>query len=177
MRRRALSLIRVQTRPGDRTRGILKAGPLTIPVVLGRTGIRANKFEGDGATPRGRFRPLRLWWRADRHPRPTTALPVRRITPDVAWCENTSDRRYNQPFRRSANDPGDRLWRQDHLYDLIVEIDHNTRPRIAKRGSAVFVHVARPSRSPTQGCVAMTTADLRRLLASLGRRTRIEIKL
>jgi len=177
MLRRALSLIRVQARPGDRTRGILKAGPLTIPVVLGRTGIRANKFEGDGATPRGRFRPLRLWWRADRHPRPTTGLPVRRITPDVSWCEDTSDRRYNRPYRRSANDPGDRLWRQDHLYDFVVEIDHNTRPRVAKRGSAVFVHVARPNRSPTQGCVAMTTGDLRRLLAGLGRHTRIEIKL
>ena len=26
---------------------------LALPVVLGRGGIRANKFEGDGATPRG----------------------------------------------------------------------------------------------------------------------------
>jgi len=176
MRRRALSLIRVHARPGERTRGILKAGPLTIPVVLGRTGIRANKFEGDGATPRGRFRALRLWWRADRHPRPRTSLPVQRITPDLAWCEDTSDRRYNRPFRRSANEPGDRLWRQDRLYDFIVEIDHNTRPRVARRGSAVFLHVARPNRSPTQGCVAMTTGDLRRLLARLGARTRIEIQ-
>jgi L,D-peptidoglycan transpeptidase YkuD (ErfK/YbiS/YcfS/YnhG family) len=176
MRRRALSLIRVHARPGDRTRGILKAGPFTIAVVLGRTGIRANKFEGDGATPRGRFRALRLWWRADRHPRPRTSLPVKRITPDVSWCEDTADRRYNRPFRRSVNEPGDRLWRQDHLYDFIVEIDHNTRPRVAKRGSAVFLHVARPNRSPTQGCVAMTTGDLRRLLVGLSRRTRIEIK-
>jgi len=31
--------------------------------------------------------------------------------------------------RRSANEPGDRLWRHDRLYDLIIEIDHNTRPR------------------------------------------------
>jgi L,D-peptidoglycan transpeptidase YkuD (ErfK/YbiS/YcfS/YnhG family) len=176
MRRRALSLIRVNSRPGNPTHGILRAGPFTIPVVVGRTGIRANKFEGDGATPRGRFRPLRLWWRADRHPRPRTQLPVQRITRDLAWCEDTSDRRYNRPFRRSANEPGDRLWRQDHLYDFIVEIDHNTRPRVAGRGSAVFLHVARPNRSPTQGCVAMTTGDLRRLLAGLGRRTWIEIK-
>jgi len=175
MRRRALSLIRVQARPGNRTRGVLRAGPLTIPVVLGRTGIRANKFEGDGATPRGRFRPLRLWWRADRHPRPRTGLPIQRITPDIAWCEDTSDRRYNRPFRRSASEPGDRLWRQDHLYDFVVEIDHNTRPRVAKRGSAVFLHLTRPNRSPTQGCVAMSAGDLRRLLAGLGPRTRIEI--
>src|SRR5262249_28294029 len=148
MRRRSLSLIRVHARPARPTRGILLAGPLALPVVLGRSGVRANKYEGDGATPRGRFRLLRLWWRADRHPRPRTLLPVKSITPDLAWCEDTSDRRYNRPFRRLPADGGDRLWREDHLYDFVIEIDHNTRPRVAGRGSAVFVHVARPNRSP-----------------------------
>jgi L,D-peptidoglycan transpeptidase YkuD (ErfK/YbiS/YcfS/YnhG family) len=176
MRGGRFTLIRVRARPGQRTRGVLLAGPLAIPVVLGRTGIRANKFEGDGATPRGRFRLLRLWWRADRHPRPRTLLPVRRITPDLAWCEDTADRRYNRPFRRSASDPGDRLWRDDRLYDFIIEIDHNTRPRVARRGSAVFVHVARPNRSPTAGCVALGARDLQRLLAAVGPRTRIAIE-
>jgi L,D-peptidoglycan transpeptidase YkuD (ErfK/YbiS/YcfS/YnhG family) len=171
----AFSLIRVRTRPGHRTRGILLAGPLAIPVVLGRTGIRADKREGDGGTPRGRFRLKRLWWRADRHPRPRTFLPVRRITRELAWCEDTHDRRYNRPFLRSASEPGDRLWRDDHLYDFIVEIDHNTRPRVAGRGSAVFLHVARPSRSPTAGCVALGARELQRLLRGLGPRTRISI--
>lgn len=168
-----MAAIWVRTRPGGRTRGVLRAGGRIIAVVLGRSGIRADKREGDGATPAGQFRPLRLWWRADRGPRPPTALPARPITPDLAWCENPADRRYNRPFRRSASEPGDRLWRADALYDLIVEIDHNTRPRIAGRGSAVFLHLARPDRSPTAGCIAMGRADLRRLLARLGRRTRI----
>jgi L,D-peptidoglycan transpeptidase YkuD (ErfK/YbiS/YcfS/YnhG family) len=176
MRGGRFTLIRVRARPGQPTRGVLLAGQLAFPVVLGRTGIRANKFEGDGATPRGKFRLLRLWWRADRHPRPPTLLPVRRITPDLAWCEDTTDRRYNRSFRRSASDPGDRLWRDDRLYDFIIEIDHNTRPRVAGRGSAVFVHVARPNRSPTAGCVALGARDLQRLLAGLGPRTRIAIE-
>src|SRR5262249_18130777 len=143
----------------------------------GRGSIRANKYEGDGATPRGRFRLVRLWWRADRHPRPSTQLPTQRITPDLAWCEDTSDRRYNRPFRRNAADGGDRLWREDHLYDFVIEIDHNTRPRIAGRGSAVFLHLARPNWSPTAGCVAMTVGRMRFLLAALGRGARIEIGL
>jgi L,D-peptidoglycan transpeptidase YkuD (ErfK/YbiS/YcfS/YnhG family) len=160
-----------------RSRGVLIAGRLAIPVVLGRGGIRANKREGDGATPRGRFRLRRLWWRADRSPRPATLLRTARIDRRVAWCEDPEDRRYNQPFRRSANEPGDRLWRDDRLYDLIIEIDHNTRPRIARRGSAVFLHVARPDRSPTAGCVAFAASDLRRLLARLGPNTRILIQI
>ena len=111
------------------------------------------------------------------HPRrPRTFLPVRRITPNLAWCEDTADRRYNRPFLRSANEPGDRLRRDDRLYDFIIEIDHNTRPRIAGRGSAVFIHVARPNRGPTAGCVAMTAAELRRLLARVGTKTRIQIQ-
>ena len=139
---------------------MLLAGPLAIPVSLGRAGIRANKREGDGGDParpvsaraavvarrprrRGRGRCCRSG-----ASRPTS--PGARIR---------ADRRYNRPFRRSANEPGDRLWRDDQLYDFIVEIDHNTRPRVAGRGSAVFVHVARPDRSPTAGCVALAAGD------------------
>jgi len=168
--------IRVRSRPGRPTRGILTLGQRAIPVVLGRAGIRAHKREGDGATPAGRFRPLRLWWRPDRGPRPNTLLPVRRIEPDLAWCEEPADRRYNRPFRRSANEPGDRLWRADPLYDLIIEIDHNTRPRVAGQGSAVFLHVARPDRGPTAGCVAMGVGELRRLLRTLSPKIRIDIQ-
>ena len=177
MHRRALSLIRVRARPGSRTRGVLLAGSRALQVVLGRGGIRANKFEGDGATPRGRFRLIRLWWRADRHPHPTTLLPARRISPSLAWCEDTADGRYNRPFQRAAGDGGDRLWRDDQLYDFIIEIGHNVRPRVAGRGSAVFVHVARPNRSPTAGCVALARNDLQRLLAMLGPQTRLLIEL
>jgi len=176
-KRTTLPAIRVRVRPGRRSHGVLMVGQRTIPVVLGRSGVRVNKREGDGATPAGRFRPLRLWWRADRGPPPRTLLPIRRIGPNLAWCEDPADRRYNRPFRRSANEPGDRLWRDDRLYDLIVEIDHNARPRVAGRGSAVFLHVARPDRSPTAGCVAMAAAELRRLLPGLSKRTIIAIHL
>jgi L,D-peptidoglycan transpeptidase YkuD (ErfK/YbiS/YcfS/YnhG family) len=178
MRRFTFSLVRVRTRPcstGNRGQGLLLAGQLAIPVILGRSGIRANKREGDGATPRGRFWLRRLWWRPDRWVEPHTLLPKRRIDPAIAWCEDPADRRYNRPFQRSPNEPGDRLWREDHLYDVVVEIDHNARPRVAGRGSAVFLHLARPNGAPTAGCVAFATPALRRLLAHLGPKTRIEI--
>ena len=175
MRLTTLARIQVKTRPGLRTRGILAAGSIRLPVALGRSGIRTDKREGDGGTPRGWFRLLRLWWRADRHPRPRTALPVRPIRPEDAWSEDPADRRYNRPVRRAPGRPGDRLRRDDHLYDFIIEIDHNTRPRIAGRGSAVFIHAARPGFAPTAGCVALDLKTLQRLLARLGPRTRIEI--
>jgi L,D-peptidoglycan transpeptidase YkuD (ErfK/YbiS/YcfS/YnhG family) len=175
MRRIFLRNIAVQALPGRKSRGLLRAGVLVLPVALGREGIKANKREGDGGTPRGRFRPLRLWWRADRLSRPPTLLPVRRITRATAWSEEPTDRNYNRPVTRSANEPGDRLWRSDALYDLFIEIDHNVRPRVAGRGSAVFIHVARPGFGPTAGCVALRLQDLLRLSQRIGPKTRITI--
>jgi L,D-peptidoglycan transpeptidase YkuD (ErfK/YbiS/YcfS/YnhG family) len=169
-------MLRVKARPGDPTRGWLTVAGRHLPVALGRGGIKANKREGDGATPRGRFRLVRLWWRPDRMPRPASRLPIRAITPLDGWSEDPADRRYNRPIRVPPGAPGDRLWRDDHLYDLIIEIDHNTRPRVAGRGSAVFLHVAREGFRPTAGCVAFTAAALRRLLAVLGPDTRVEIE-
>jgi L,D-peptidoglycan transpeptidase YkuD (ErfK/YbiS/YcfS/YnhG family) len=171
----ALRAVRVVARPGQRTQGWLAAGPLRIRVALGRSGVRADKQEGDGSTPRGHFRPRRVWWRADRGLRPRTLLPVRRLTPIDAWCEDPADRRYNRPIRLADGQIGDRLWRADHLYDLIIELDHNARPRVAGRGSAIFVHVARPGLAPTAGCVALPAPTLRRLLGWMGPKTRIKI--
>jgi L,D-peptidoglycan transpeptidase YkuD (ErfK/YbiS/YcfS/YnhG family) len=77
-------------------------------------------------------------------------------------------------YRRPRS--GDRLKRDDHLYDLVIELDHNTRPRMKNRGSAVFIHVARPGFAPTAGCVALRADDLKRLLARLPRDAQIEIR-
>ena len=104
-----------------------------------------------------------------------TQLPSRPIRSDDGWCEDPSDRHYNRPVKVPPDSKADRLRRQDGLYDFIIEIDHNTRPRIAGRGSAVFVHVARPGFAPTAGCVALKTNALKRLLERVGPHTRIVI--
>lgn len=174
-RDRPASLIRIRAKAGNSRQGWLTLASQSIPVALGRTGILANKREGDGGTPKGSFHPRKLWWRADRHPRPRTFLPARAIRTEDAWCEDPRDRHYNRPIRMEREQAGDRLARADHLYDFIVEIDHNTSPRIAGRGSAVFLHLARDNFAPTAGCVSMTEQAMRHLLRRLGRNTKIVI--
>ncbi len=176
MRRKSLRRLSVRRKAGDPRAGWLTVGGIALPVALGRGGIKANKREGDGATPRGSFRLKRLWWRADRHPRPATLLPARPIKPDDGWCEDPADRRYNQRVSVPPGSKADRLTRADNLYDFIVELDHNTRPRVAGRGSAVFIHAARPGFAPTAGCIALRLPALRRLLARLGPQTRIVVE-
>jgi L,D-peptidoglycan transpeptidase YkuD (ErfK/YbiS/YcfS/YnhG family) len=175
LRDRPFFAIKIRPAAGDPRRGWLTAGGRTVPVALGRGGIKANKREGDGGTPRGTFRPRKLWWRADRHPRPRTFLSVRAIGPEDAWCEDRSSRHYNKPVRLDRSGVGDRLRRSDQLYDFIVEIDHNSAPRIKGRGSAVFLHLARENFGPTAGCVSMTKLAMLRLLQRLGPRTKIVI--
>ena len=166
-------ILRVHAASGDRRHGRLLVGPFALPVALGRGGIKANKREGDGATPSGRFRPRQVWWRADRGGRQVGSLPTRRITRNDAWCEDPADRRYNRPIRLTPGQAGDRLWRTDHLYDILIELDHNTRPRVSGRGSAIFIHLARPGFAPTAGCIALGRRELRWLLGRL--RTSTEI--
>ena len=89
------------------------------------------------------------------------------IIDDDGWCDDPVDRNYNRlvtlPSRRSAEG----LKRADQLYDLVLVLGYNDRPRVRGKGSAIFVHLARPGLSPTDGCIALSPHDLRMLLTEL----------
>ncbi len=160
----------------ERARGRLSAGRgAPLPCALGPAGIVVDKREGDGATPRGALPVRRLWRRADRGPRPPTALPVRTIRRDDGWCDAPGHRSYNRLVRLPFQGSHEALWRQDGLYDLVAELGWNDRPARPGRGSAIFLHAARPGFPPTAGCVALAPEALRRLLAKLGPRTVLRI--
>lgn len=144
-------------------------GAWTWPCALGAGGLRALKREGDGGTPVGRLRLCHVLYRPDRIGRPRTALPVSAIRPQAGWCDDPGDRNYNRPVTLPYRGRAERLWRDDGLYDLLVVLDHNERPRIKGRGSAIFLHVARPGHTPTEGCIALHRDHLLRLIACCGR--------
>ncbi|MBB6308190.1 L,D-transpeptidase family protein [Xanthobacter tagetidis] len=170
-----ISRLLVRRRPGARHFGLLIAGGRAIPVALGRAGPAVRKREGDGRTPVGRYRILRALYRPDRMARPKTRLPLAAIRPGDGWSDDPADRRYNRPVALPVATSHERMWRDDALYDLVLVIDHNTRPRVAGHGSAVFIHAARPGFSATEGCVALTRGDLRRLVERLAPGAVIEI--
>lgn len=175
--RTAVPELRVRALVGDRRKGQLLVGTSIIPCALGACGIVMAKREGDGGSPRGRFRLRGGFYRPDHWTaRPRTALPLRALRRDDGWCDDRKDRRYNRPIRLPA--PGisaERMWRDDGLYDLVLDIDYNRAPIRRGRGSAIFMHIAREGYRPTEGCVALTRADLLKLLRRVGSRTFLRI--
>jgi L,D-peptidoglycan transpeptidase YkuD (ErfK/YbiS/YcfS/YnhG family) len=156
-------------------RGVLSYGSLTFPCVLGRSGRRAGKREGDGATPLGTFALRQAFYRPDRLMRPRTRLPTSPIRPSDGWCDAAEDRNYNRPVQHPYPASAEHIWRKDGLYDLVVVMDYNVRPRISGRGSAVFMHVADPSLKPTEGCIALARPHLLRLLQAVSPHTVVEV--
>jgi L,D-peptidoglycan transpeptidase YkuD (ErfK/YbiS/YcfS/YnhG family) len=143
----------------DRT-GSARWGTCFMRCALGRAGIGAQKREGDGATPIGAFVLRRVFYRADRMPPPQTVLPCQGITPSDGWCDAPNDPAYNRLVALPYPASTETLWRDDHLYDLLVVLGHNDNPVVPGQGSAIFLHLASPDYAPTAGCVALGRDDL-----------------
>lgn len=143
---------------------------------IGKSGFSNNKKEGDGKTPLGIF-PLReCWYRADRLSAPKTSLPVKIIRENDGWCDDPKSPDYNRHVALPSVFSHERLWRDDHAYDVIVPLGYNDNPVAAGKGSAIFLHMARDNYKPTEGCVALAKDDLLALLPHLSPKTCIEIK-
>ena len=150
-----------------RSQGKLCLGALHLPCAIGRGGRGPKQREGDAITPLGIWAVREVLYRADRTRRPRTALSVRAIRPHDGWCDAPGDRNYNRPVALPYPASHERLWRSDWLYDLVVVLGYNDRPRSLGRGSAIFIHLARPRYAPTAGCIALSRADMLRLLERL----------
>lgn len=150
---------------------------LSFPCAVGRGGFIAasDKVESDGASPVGVWKVKRVFWRADKFDRPKTALPATPLHPDDGWCDDPDDPLYNCAVKRPYPASHEVMWRDDHVYDIVVQLDHNTDPVVPGKGSAIFIHVARTDFADTEGCIALTLDDLKQVLAKTDLDTEFEI--
>ncbi len=144
----------------------LECGGRAFRCALGRGGIVRDKVEGDGGTPAGAYPLRRVLYRPDRLERaPVTGLPVEAIGAGQGWCDDPAHRDYNRSVALPFSASYEALWRDDALYDVIVILGHNDDPPMPGKGSAIFLHVARPDYGPTEGCVALALENLLSVLA------------
>ena len=146
--------------------GWLRLQGRMIRAALGRGGVRADKQEGDGATPVGVLPLRRVLYRADRVAIPRTTLPREPIGETDGWCDDPGHPDYNRQVRLPHSARCEELWRRDGVYDVLAVLGWNDAPVARGRGSAIFLHVARPGYAPTEGCMALAEADLRDVLAA-----------
>jgi L,D-peptidoglycan transpeptidase YkuD (ErfK/YbiS/YcfS/YnhG family) len=157
--------------------GVMRMGDQKVRCALGRGGViaAALKQEGDGSSPIGAWPMRKVLYRPDRGPAPRTALPVQPIAPEDGWCDDPADSNYNRAVKHPYPASAEHLWREDGVYDIVVVLGHNDDPVAPGKGSAIFLHLARPDYGPTEGCVALARADLEALLGMAAPGDAVEI--
>ena len=166
---------RLSLRRSTSRRGRLQAGNWSSPV---RSGARASPRQARGRR-RLAHRPLRP--AAGLLPGRPRSAAAHRPAPRAASGRRTAGATIRATAATTGSIPlpsptsHERMWRDDHLYDVVVDIGWNRGPIVRGRGSAIFLHLARPGFTPTEGCVAVDKRVIRRLLARIGPKTRIAI--
>jgi L,D-peptidoglycan transpeptidase YkuD (ErfK/YbiS/YcfS/YnhG family) len=141
---------------------------------VGRAGVKADKREGDGATPAGTYPLVSILYRPDRIAAPVSRLPVKPLAPSDGWVDDPADANYNRPVSLPYPASAEQMWREDDLYDALAVIG-NMEPVVPGAGSAIFLHIATPDFAPTAGCIAVKREILLGLLPLLGPGSQIAI--
>ncbi|MFT8671030.1 L,D-transpeptidase family protein [Acetobacter orientalis] len=153
-------MIHIRPHTGSGHGAQLHCGHKIMSAVIGKNGVTHSKKEGDNATPLGLFPLVRVFYRADRVTKPLTSLPVEALSPKDGWCDDPQSPDYNKKVILPCAARHEKLWREDNVYDIIVVIAYNMGPAVPGRGSAIFMHLQRPTLAPTEGCVALSQNDL-----------------
>jgi L,D-peptidoglycan transpeptidase YkuD (ErfK/YbiS/YcfS/YnhG family) len=155
--------------------GYLIFNNFRFPCAFGKNGIKKNKIEGDNITPKGIFKLIKVFYRADRVKNLKTALKKNKIKINMGWCDDSKSGFYNKEILLPSKFRHEKLYRKENIYDIIVVLNYNTRPIIKNKGSAIFMHVVKDKFKPTKGCIALKKKDLLLLLLKIKKNTKISI--
>ena len=155
--------------------GYLKYKDLKFQCVFGKSGIGKKVREGDSITPRGVFKLVKVFYRADKIKNLRIPIKKIKIKKNMGWCDDPKSTFYNQLIKLPSNFGYEKLYRSDRLYDLIVVLNYNLNPIIKNKGSAIFIHVSKKSFKKTEGCIAVNKKDLIKLLSIIKKNTKIKI--
>ncbi len=151
-------------------------GDKTFECSIGLGGIVEDKQEGDGGTPVGRFPFRKVYYRSERIGPISTTLPTSAIDKSDGWCDDPKDPMYNKHVKLPYDASHEKLWREDHVYDVILVVGQNDAPVIPGKGSAVFVHLRRPEGIPTEGCVAFSLENLLKIIEECNNQSHLVVE-
>jgi len=152
----------------------LICGDFEFKCSIGKNGLKRNKFEGDKSTPIGTFSLGPVYYRSDRVAKPDTELKTIKIHKRMGWCDDPNNTHYNRKIRLNKKNKGEKFYRKDKIYDIVLVVNYNAKKIVKNKGSAIFIHVTNNYRS-TRGCVALSLNDLQILLKIIKRNSKIKI--
>ena len=141
---------------------------------IGKNGLNSKKIEGDHCTPIGVFKIGKVYYRPDRIKKPDTSLKTKKITKNMGWCDDPYNKNYNKEIVLNKKNKGEKFFRKDNAYDVLIVIEYNTNKTKPFKGSAIFIHLTK-NYSPTEGCIALKKNDLLILLKIINKNSKIKI--
>ena len=141
---------------------------------IGKKGLKSKKKEGDKCTPIGIFKIGKVYYRSDRIKKLETVLKTKKITKNMGWCDDPYNKNYNKEILLNKKNKGEKLYRKDNTYDVLIVIEYNTKKIKPFKGSAIFIHLTK-NYKPTQGCIALKKNDLLILLRIIDKNSKIKI--
>ena len=155
--------------------GYLKYKNFKFRCSLGKAGIKKKTKEGDQITPKGIFKIIKIYYRKDKIKKIISPIKKIQIKKNMGWCDDPKSDLYNQQIKLPSKFSYEKLYRKDGLYDIILVLNYNTSPIVKKKGSAIFIHIAKRKFKPTEGCIGLKKNDLIKLLKKIKKNTKIKI--
>ncbi len=158
--------------------------------LLGKNGVSSKKIEGDQKTPKGNFPLRKIWVRYDQIDSSFFSdlfslipvqeqLPIQGLKPWMGWCDEPSHSYYNQLIDLRNFDTTvshEKMFRDDEVYNIVLEVGYNDDPIISGKGSAIFIHLTTPNLTKTAGCVSFQKEDLLDILTKVNRRSKLIVR-
>jgi len=142
---------------------------------IGKRGIKKNKKEGDKSTPRGTFALKSVYYRKDRVKKFNCKIKLISITRNMGWCDDAKSSKYNKLIRFPFNFNAEKLFITKNIYDYVIVINYNVHPVKKNKGSAIFLHIATKNYKSTNGCIAVSKKDMKKIIRFLNYKSKITI--
>ena len=155
--------------------GYLKYKNFKFRCSLGKNGIGNKKKEGDGITPRGIFKLIKIFYREDKIKNIKSKIKKIKIKKNMGWCDDSKSKFYNKLVKLPSKFGYEKLYRKDNIYNIIIVLNYNYNPVIKKKGSAIFIHIAKKNYKSTQGCIGLKQNDLIKLTQIIKKNQKIKI--
>ena len=144
---------------------------------VGKRGIGFKRKEGDLITPKGTFKIKYVMYRKDRVKGIQSKLKKVIIKKNMGWCNDPRSSQYNKLISLPSKYSYEKIYKKENVYDIILVLDFNMNPIIKKKGSAIFIHVARKNFQKTEGCIAIKKNPLLKIIKKLKKNTRVMIEI